>query len=210
MVTSMMPDVEIVREPARAAALLDPERRRLLEILAESPDSASGLARRLGDTRQRVNYHLRALEDAGLVRLREERRKGNCYERVMQVAAQRFVIDPGVLGGLGAEPVDAGDRFSATYLVALAARAIREVAGVLARAAGQRQRVATLSIETEVRLAHPDTFQAMARELSEVVAKVVARYHDEGAGAGRTFRLVSAVYPRPVAQTDHEVGGGAG
>ncbi len=199
-------DLEIVREPARAASLLDPERRRLLEALAAAPDSASGLARRLGETRQRLNYHLRALEEAGLVRLREERRKGNCYERVLEVAAQRFVIDPGVLGGLSADAQGGGDRFSATSLVAQAARVIRELAAVLAQAASQRKRLATFSIEAEVRLAHPDSFPSMARELSEAVSRVVAKYHDEGAWAGPSFRLVAAVYPRPVEQ---EPGGGA-
>ncbi len=192
------PGLEIVREPARAAALLDPERRRLLEALAEAPDSASGLGRRLGETRQRLNYHLRALADAGLVRLREERRKGNCYERVLEPVARRFVLDPVVLGDLGADPVDVGDRLSASYLVALAARTIREVAAVLARVTSPRARVATLSVEAEVRLAHPDSFQSMARELSEAMTRVVAKYHDEGAGAERSFRLAAVVYPRPV------------
>src|SRR5690606_24914395 len=90
--------VAVVREPERAAALLDPERRRLVEALAEMPDSASGLARRLGDTRQRLNHHLRALEGAGLVELQEERRRGNCTERVLRAVARRFVVDPAALG----------------------------------------------------------------------------------------------------------------
>ncbi|MBL8987996.1 MAG: helix-turn-helix transcriptional regulator, partial [Gemmatimonadetes bacterium] len=53
--------VAVVRGSAQASALLGGGRRQLLEALAE-PDSAAGLARRLGLPRQRVNYHLRLLE----------------------------------------------------------------------------------------------------------------------------------------------------
>ena len=74
------PALDVIRRPDSAAALLDPVRQQLLAQLAE-PDSAAGLARRLRLPRQRINYHLRALERAGLLELVEERRKGNCIER---------------------------------------------------------------------------------------------------------------------------------
>jgi DNA-binding transcriptional ArsR family regulator len=53
--------------------LLQPEHRRLVEALASGPESASSLAQRLGEKRQRLNYHLRLLEEAGHVELVEER-----------------------------------------------------------------------------------------------------------------------------------------
>jgi hypothetical protein len=49
--------LKVVSEPGSAAVLLDPERNVLVELLAE-PDSAAGLARKLGWSRQIVNYHL--------------------------------------------------------------------------------------------------------------------------------------------------------
>ena len=90
----------VIRDPVQAAALLQPERLRLLEALGE-PDSASGLARRFELPRQRLNYHLKELEKAGLVELVEERRKGNCIERVVRATARRYVISPEVLGEIG-------------------------------------------------------------------------------------------------------------
>ena len=53
--------LEMVREPQRAAALLHPQRLRLLEAFVQ-PDSAAGVARRLGLPRQQVSYHVRELE----------------------------------------------------------------------------------------------------------------------------------------------------
>ena len=63
--------LQIIEDPDRAATALSPDRRRLLSALAEEPDSATGLAERLGDSRQRLNYHLRELERAGFLELVE-------------------------------------------------------------------------------------------------------------------------------------------
>ena len=65
MPAAAVPELLVLSDPVRARTLLDPERRRLVEALAREPDSASGLARRLGEKRQRLNYHLRLLERAG-------------------------------------------------------------------------------------------------------------------------------------------------
>jgi len=94
-----MHDVTVIDDPAAAEASLDPIRARLLAELAE-PASASTLAPRVGLTRQKANYHLRALERHGLVDLVEERRKGNCTERVLQATAASYVISPSALSAV--------------------------------------------------------------------------------------------------------------
>src|SRR5688500_16207594 len=127
MLAAALPQLQIVPQPSQAQVLLHPQRRRLVEALASGPDSASGLARRLGESRQRLNYHLRLLEEAGQVELAEERWKGSKPERVMRLVARQYVLDPAAIGRLTADPDEAGDRFSATYLVALASRALREL-----------------------------------------------------------------------------------
>src|SRR5262245_64522061 len=111
----------VIRHAEQAAALLQPERIRLLEALGE-PDSAAGLARRLDLPRQRLNYHLKELERVGLVELVEERRRGNCLERVVRATARAYVISPEVIGRLGTTGADEPDRFSALHLVHVAAR----------------------------------------------------------------------------------------
>ena len=73
-----MLDVAVIDNAAAAEASLDPIRSRLLAALAE-PQSAATLAARVGLPRQKVNYHLHALEEHGLIELVEERRKGNVY-----------------------------------------------------------------------------------------------------------------------------------
>jgi DNA-binding transcriptional ArsR family regulator len=86
-------EVAVIDQPAAAEVALDPVRSRLLAELTQ-PGSASGLAARLGLPRQQVNYHLRTLEQHGLVELVEERRKGNVIERVLRGKAASYVISP--------------------------------------------------------------------------------------------------------------------
>ena len=192
-----------MRDLAQAAALLQPQRLRLLEGLSE-PDSAAGLARRFGLPRQQLNYHLRELERAGLVELVEERRRGNCVERVVVATARHYVISPEVLGGLGASLDEVRDHFSSTSLVAVAARAIRELGELRARAEEQGERLATLTLESELCFASIEARNAFAKELSDVIARLVVKYHDAKAPAGRMFRLVAGAYPSPGRQDSAE------
>ncbi len=196
------PDLLVLREPDRIATLMDPDRRRLLDALQDAPDSATGLARRLGDRRQRVNYHLRLLEEAALVELAEERPRRGVTERVMRPVAQRFVVDSAALGSrLAPEPTEDPDRFSATYLVALAARTIREVAGLMERARATGTRLPSLGLTTRVCLRDPARLEVFQRELADAVARVVARHHDE-TGDGRCFRVTTQSYPAPAGNDD--------
>lgn len=196
MTAAAVPPLRIVRRPDQAQALLHPERRRLLEALSLGPDSASGLARRLGDSRQRLNYHLRLLEEAGQVELAEERWKGSKPERVMRLVARHYVLDPAATESVGVDPEDVGDRFSATYLVALASRALRELAELLDRVKGKGARLATASVNTSVRVGSPAAFNRFQCDLARAVAQVVAKHHEER-GEGRWFRVVAGAYPGP-------------
>jgi DNA-binding transcriptional ArsR family regulator len=196
------PALQVIRRSEPAAAVLDPVRQQLLAHLAE-PDSAAGLARRLRLPRQRINYHLRALEAAGLVELVEERRKGNCFERVVRATARSFVISPEALGVLGPGPDASADRLSSAYLVAAAGRVIRDVGVLEAQARSEGKRIATLTLDAEVRFADAERRAEFARELTEAVARLAAKYHDERASGGRRFRLLAAVHPTPTEEASH-------
>jgi DNA-binding transcriptional ArsR family regulator len=186
--------LEVIDDTDRAAAVLSPLRLRLLEAL-QAPDSATGLGRRLKLPRQKVNYHLRELEEAGFLRLVEERRKGNCTERIVQATSRHYLISPEVLGALGDSPEAAGDRFSSAYLVATAASLIKEVAVLRRRAARAGKRLATLTIQADVRFTSAADQAGFAEELGQAVTRLVAKYHDDQAPRGRLYRLVAGVHP---------------
>jgi DNA-binding transcriptional ArsR family regulator len=186
-------DLQVLTDRS-AAAMLHPLRRRILESLQE-PDSATGLSRRLGIPRQKLNYHLRELEKDTLVELVEERRKGNCVERVLRATARSYVISPETLGKLAADPEQIRDRFSSAYLVALAARSIHELGELRARAGKAGKKLPTLSLQAEVRFASAADRKAFTDELTQEVARLAAKYHDEKTEAGRTFKFMVGGYP---------------
>src|SRR5256885_8045205 len=137
-----MHDVTVIDDPAAAEASLDPIRARLLAELAE-PGSATTLAAQVGLSRQKVNYHLRALERHGLVELVEERKKGNVIERVLRATAASYVISPTALAAVAPDPGRTPDQLSARWLLALAARLVREVGDLITGATAARKTLAT-------------------------------------------------------------------
>jgi DNA-binding transcriptional ArsR family regulator len=189
-----MNDVAVIEDPAAAEVSLDPVRARLLAELAE-PRSATMLAARLGLPRQRVNYHLKALERHGLVELVEERRKGNMTERLLQATAKSYVISPAALAAVQPDPARSPDRLSALWLLAVAARLVRDVGALISGAAKARKRLATFAMDGEVRFASAADRAAFAEELATAVTALVAKYHDETAERGRDHRLVVAIHP---------------
>ena len=191
-----MQDIEVIDHPAAATVALDPVRSRLLAELAE-PASAAALAARVGLTRQKVNYHLRALEAHGLVEVAEKRMWGGLTERLLVATAASYVISPSALGPVAADPGRSADRLSASYLIALAARIVREVSDLVRRAREAGKRLPSLSIDTEVRFRSAAERAAFTGELTEAVTRLVARYHDAEAPGGRAHRLVVVAHPMP-------------
>jgi DNA-binding transcriptional ArsR family regulator len=189
-------DIAVIEDPLAAAALLDPIKARILAELSE-PASAAGLAARLGLPRQKVNYHLRSLESHQLVEPAQERRWGGLTERLMVATAASYVVSPACLGAIATNPARNNDRLSASYLIALAARIVREVGALWTTARAQDKRLATLSIDTVIRFRSAADRAAFTNDLAEAVAGLVARYHDERAPGGRGHRLVVAAYPAP-------------
>ena len=216
-----MQDVEVIEDAGAAATALDPVRARLLRELAV-PASAAGLAARVGIARQKVNYHLKALEAHGLVELTEERRHGGLTERVLQASAASYVVSPAAVSASAADPSASPDHQSAGYLVALAARVVREV-GTLARRAAvsrrrgappprahqkrvagapppppgravSRRRVPTLTVDTQIGFASAADRAAFADDLTAAVLDLAARYHHDD---GKQYRLVVAAHPVP-------------
>ncbi len=189
-----MLDIQVIEDPAAASVALGPMRSRLLAELAE-PVSAATLAARVGLTRQKVNYHLNALEAHGLVQLAEERKWGGLTERLLVATAASYVVSPGALGPVAADPGREVDKLSANYLIALGARLVREVGELVRRASDTGKRLATLGVDAEIRFRSAADRAAFTQELTEAIALLASKYHDESAPGGRAHRLVVVAHP---------------
>jgi DNA-binding transcriptional ArsR family regulator len=187
-------EVAVIEDPAAAEISLDPIRTRLLAELAE-PASATALAAKVGLTRQKVNYHLRALERHGLLELVEMRQRGNATERVLRATASSYVISPAALGAVEPDPDRAPDQTSAQWLLALAARLVRDVGALIGNATRPRKPATTFAMDSEVRFASEADRAAFAQELTRLVTALSARYHTESAVGGHDHRVIVALHP---------------
>src|SRR5207237_7768607 len=126
----------------------------------------------------------------GLVHLAQERRWGGLTERLLVATAASYVVSPSALGPVAADPNREVDRLSASYLIALGARVVREVGDLVRRANESRKRLATLAVDTEGRFRSATDRAAFSKELTEASAKLVSKYHDQCAPGGRTHSRV--------------------
>lgn len=178
------PRVTVVDDPDTVVDNLGGFRRRLLELLDE-PDSATGLARRLGTSRQKVNYHLRTLEEAGFVELAEVRQRRGLSERLVRRVADVVVVDPLAFDTSGLARQDV---VGVSGVVATATDLIRHAAEVTSAASDRGARLAASAVDTEIRLETP----AALRSLLEDLAALLARYDSE---TGLVVRVANLVLP---------------
>ncbi len=186
-------NLSFIEDQQSASVVLDPLRLRILQELTH-PDSASGVARKLGMARQKVNYHLRELEKYGFVEQVEERKRGNCVERIVQSTARSYLINPEAMGSLAADPDQIQDRVSSAYLVAVAARAIRELSLLQRKSENAGKKLPTFTLHADVSFASTEDRNAFTQELSNSVAHLIAKYHKQSSGS-RRFRFLAGAYP---------------
>lgn len=187
-----MDDLHVLADAAAVEVALDPIRTSILEALTE-PGSAATVAATVGLTRQKVNYHLKALEAHGLVELAEERAWGGITERLVRRSARHLVVSPNVLQTAAIDPNQIADRLSAAYLIAVNARSVSEV-GAIASTAATTTRVPTLTVDAVIGFRSSDDRTAFAAELQSAITALAAKYHHDD---GRPHRLTVSSYPRP-------------
>ena len=156
----LVDDVRVLADAAAVEVALDPIRASILDALAE-PGSAATVAAAVGSTRQKVNYHLKALEAHGLVELAEERAWGGITERVVRRSARHLVVAPDVVQGAAIDPNEVADHLSAAYLIAVNARTVSEV-GAIAGSAATGTRLPTLTVDTVIGFRSPEDRAAFA------------------------------------------------
>jgi len=189
--------VRLVEDAKAVGALADPLRRLILQRL-DTPRSAAAVARELGLPRQRVGYHMRALEKHGFVEtLREERKRG-CVERVMRRTADSVVLAPDSLSDDKLHPHRVRDRFSSLYLIALASQMLRDVTEAQAGAKVEDTMLPTFSLQVDVRLATQQDKNSFAEELGREIARLAVKYHQPQSRGGRSFRVIVGSYPAPL------------
>jgi DNA-binding transcriptional ArsR family regulator len=186
---------EVVADLPALQALIHPTRVRMLDLLRDA-QSAAGIARAIGEPRQKINYHLKELERGGLVRPAGERRKGNMTEQLYQSVASTFLISPRVAWTDGRRSAALQDQASLAALVDLGERLQRDAAELLDCAAFDGAAIPSASVSAEVSFPDAAARSAFMTEYLEALGPLLKK-HGAARSAGATFRLVLAIYPDP-------------
>jgi DNA-binding transcriptional ArsR family regulator len=189
--TSAVQRVAVLDDAEQVAALAHPLRVALLDAL-RTPDSAAGAARRIGQTRQKVNHHVRALLDVGLVRPAGERRAGNFVEQLYESVAGSFVVSPRLACG-GDERTRALEaQLPLEHLVNVGERIQRDAVELLDRAAFDGEDIPSLTVEAEARFPDADARNAFMQDYMATLERLLKKH---AARRGEPFRVAIAVYP---------------
>ncbi|MDB5469968.1 MAG: transcriptional regulator [Caulobacter sp.] len=186
----MTAPMALLDDADRVRTALSPIRRRLLTEL-QTPGSATSLAATLDMPRQKVGYHLKALEEAGLVQLVEERQRRGFTERLFTASADAYVVDPDLLAGPAPE-VLTQDRYAADHLIRTASETVREVGRMRQTADAEGRRLLTFTLDAEIAFAAPGDIARFAERLTEALATLVAEFDTAG---GKPYRLIAATHP---------------
>jgi hypothetical protein len=74
---------------------------------------------------------------------------------------------------------------------------VREMGDLLRRSRQAGKPLATLSLDAEIRFRSAAERASFTRELTDTVAALAARYHDETSPGGRRHRLLVLAHPLP-------------
>jgi DNA-binding transcriptional ArsR family regulator len=188
----------------RASILLHPLRLQLLKRMVE-PSTCTRLAESLGEAPQKVYYHVKKLEEAGLVEKVSERRVRGTVESSYRAAARSYWLSPELVGRIGGRRASQ-DRTSLAYLRSLAEQLHGDV-GRLSQETGDE--VDSLGVSAQIELKDQEQRTAFARDVQDMIQQLAEKY---GRTAGsppagsrtETYRLMLACYPRREYETQLE------
>jgi DNA-binding transcriptional ArsR family regulator len=182
-------DVIYLDDIEQAEALLKPARVDVLRRLGE-PRSCTEVAVELGQTPQRVYYHVKRLVEAGLVAQVSERRVRGIHEGLYQATAHSYWLSPRLVGRIGVRRTR--DRLSLGYLLDLMEEVQGEVAALDETAgSGLADDLPSIGVSGEIRVA-PRRRQEFLDDLRDTLQDLFSRY---GGEAGDAFRVALACYP---------------
>ncbi|MFD0698150.1 ArsR/SmtB family transcription factor [Paenibacillus sp. GCM10027628] len=186
-------DSYYIESPEQATVLLNPLRGEIIAQLME-PASATEVARQLGETAQRINYHLKALEKAGLVQKVGTRQVRNLVEVLFRSIAKTFVLAESL--SMKPETVQRlKDQSSLAHLITTSER-IKRDAMLLMEQSDANEVIPSASLELQVHLADEQQRQAFVDEYAAMVQQLVSRYTSTSS-EDSTYQVLLTVYPKP-------------
>ena len=184
----------VLDQVRQVSVLFKPIRLELLSMLDE-PRTCGQLAGAFGTSPQKIYYHVKVLEQAGLVEKVSEKRVRGIMEGYYQAAAEFYWLSPQLVNQLGGERESKG-QMSLGYLLGLAEQIQTEVSPLL-KSQGD---IPALGLSAQISLQDSTDRASFLEELQELVQGLAEKYGSgdsdrDGAEGRENFRLILACYP---------------
>ena len=181
----------LIETADQLVAITHPMRLRILDVL-RTPGTAAGAARNLGEPRQLVNHHVRALANAGLLRSVGERRNGNFVEQLYESSAGTFILSSRITWGDGERVRTLAEQLSLRQLLEFGERLQRDAITLLDRATFEGDEIPSATVEATVRFADPAARAAFLEEYLRLTAELIEKHADDD---GDAYVVGLAVHP---------------
>ncbi|MCA9882686.1 MAG: helix-turn-helix transcriptional regulator [Anaerolineae bacterium] len=192
-----MRDVFYIDNVDQATTLLKPLRLQILQRLDESR-SCSELSDYFGSTPQKMYYHVKELERAGLVRKVAEKRVRGTVEGYYQAQARSYWLAPQLVSQIGSEQA-ASDQANLRVLLDLAAE-VHDDIGHLGNRSATGEHIPSLSLSAQITLPDKSRRAEFLAELQTVFQQLATKYGTPSEDIAITdeqgFRLVLMCYPK--------------
>lgn len=188
-----MLDLLYIEEIEKANALLQPLRIELLKQMVE-PRTCTEMAAVVEQTPQRVYYHVKILEKAGLVEKASERKVRGIQEGLYQATAQSYWLSPQLVGRLGGQR-QATDQMSLGFLLSLAEELQADIAAL---APQTEQEIPSLGLSMQIELKDEADRADFMADVQQLFQQLAEKYGNQGREAtdSHLFRLMLACYPK--------------
>ncbi|MBX2800744.1 MAG: helix-turn-helix domain-containing protein [Myxococcales bacterium] len=193
-----LPDLLHVRELDQARVLLHPVRVAVLQRMRE-PTTVAELATALDMTPQRMNHHVKALLEAGLIEAVREERVRNFVRTSYRAKGKVVWLSPELARDPQAEAARERDALSLSALLTMAEEVQHDVGALLSRS--HAEEVPSLGLRLEVHLADEEARRAFAQDVLDALAPVVERYQGPADAQG-PFTLNVLCYPKEAPDGD--------
>jgi len=187
-----MENIFLIQSPQQAKAIFKPIRLEILQLLNQ-PHTCTELAEVLNTSPQKIYYHIKILQDSGLVKkVREERVRG-IMEGYYQASAASYMLSPGMVEKLGGAEM-AKQQLSLANLLNL----IQQMQAEITVLSQLKEEIPSIGLSAQISLNSPADRSAFHAELQECIQKLAEKYgarQDSPPHPKDVYRLILACYP---------------
>jgi DNA-binding transcriptional ArsR family regulator len=183
---------KLVTDSEQLVMIRNPFKLKILKHLT-TPHSASEVAKLMGESPQKTNYHFKKLKSAGLIRIVGSRAVRNLVEVLYESVAEQYIVteETDVQNELIQQLKDQGPLL---HLYELSEQIKTDTVALL-NFVEDAVHVPSAALDFQVQFVNEDSRKKFLEEYIAMMHKLVSKYQAEESAENTSFKALIAVYP---------------